>query len=230
MQKLQYFFQFHARWVHCLFFGMALMTFPVWSQDENELKAKLQTAENLFQQAFTQKTEAAQETMYLDARKVLISLTESHPENAQVFAQLAQVTGKLALFRGNREKIVLGKEVKGDADRALKLDPMSALAHAVLGVWHFELSELGSLERFFGKIIYGSIPEGDLTEARKHLDKAIELEPKTVFFRLALGKILNKQGNKKEAEKQLKIGLELPDSVLSDPYTKKDIKAFQDDL
>lgn len=200
------------------------------SSGEADLKSQLQNADHLFQQSFLQKTEDEQEKMLEHAREVLVSLTKAHAENAQAFAQLAQVTGKLAIFRGNREKIILGDKTKEAVDRALELDPANSLAHAVLGVWNYELSELGALEKFFGKILYGSIPDGNLNEALKHLEKAVKQEPNTIFFHFALAKVLKKMGRKKDAEQHLKIGLELPDTVASDPFTKKDIRAFLKDL
>ena len=196
---------------------------------ESDMNSQLHLAENSFEQAHTLEAADDQEKQFIRVREMLQAFTKKYPDNAQGFAQLAQVSGKLALFKGNREKIELGKDTKDAVDRALELNPKLGLGHAVLGVWNFELSRLSGIERFFGKILYGSIPKGDLDEALKHLQTAIALEPKTVFYRLALAKVLKSMDRKKDAEKQLKIALEIPDSVASDPATKKEIRELLGD-
>src|SRR5689334_20928718 len=64
-----------------------------------------------------------QEKSYLKLQADLMLLTHEMPKSAEAFAQLARVTGRLALFRGGKGKVKLGRQIKTYGETALKLDP-----------------------------------------------------------------------------------------------------------
>ncbi|MDW8437054.1 MAG: tetratricopeptide repeat protein [Chloroherpetonaceae bacterium] len=173
---------------------------------------------------------AKQEEMYLKAKASLEAALKREPENPDIYARLGQVTGQLALFRGNKEKVKLGLEIKGYADKALALDSKNAMAHAVLGIWHYELAGLGFIERTFAKLLFGDVPEGSYEQAAEHLAKAVAESPNVIFYRNAYAKALLKLGRIEEAKRHLEIALKLPMLVAGDRQNKRESRALLADL
>lgn len=171
-----------------------------------------------------------QEAMYLKAKAALEEALRREPENADVYARLGQVTGQIALFRGNKEKVKLGLEIKRYADRALELDPKNAMAHAVLGIWHYELAGLGFFERLFAKALFGDVPEGSYEQAAAHLGNAVAESPNVIFYRNAYAKALLKLGRAAEAKAQLESALKLPMLVAGDKQNKRESRALLADI
>ncbi len=161
-----------------------------------------------------------QEAMYLKAKEALELALKKSPSNPDIYARLGQVTGQLALFRGNKEKVKLGLEIKEYADQALALDANNAMANAVLGIWHFELAGLGFVERTFAKLLFGGVPEGSYEQSAKYLAKAVAQSPNVIYYRNAYAKVLLKLGREAEAKAQLEIALKLPLIVAGDKQNK----------
>lgn len=163
-----------------------------------------------------------QEAMYLKAKSALELALKKSPLNPEIYARLGQVTGQIALFRGNKEKVKLGLEIKEYADQALALDANNAMANAVLGIWHFELAGLGFIERTFAKLLFGGVPEGSYEQSAKYLAKAVAESPNVIFYRNAYAKALLKLGREAEAKAQLEIALKLPLIVAGDKQNKRE--------
>ena len=183
----------------------------------------IQAADGHFQKSFLQKDEKQDEEL-IAAQRILVAALERLPNSADLHAKYAQVTGRLALFRGNKEKIKLGKTIKDHADRALTINPEQPMANAVLGVWHYELAQLSGFQRFFAKILYGEVPDGDLSLASQHLSLAVRLAPQEIFYRVALAKVFLAENRKEEAVALLKSAIALPARSTSDPELKKEAK------
>lgn len=171
-----------------------------------------------------------QEAMYLKAKSALELALKKSPANPDIYARLGQVTGQIALFRGNKEKVKLGLEIKEYADKALALDASNAMANAVLGIWHFELAGLGFVERTFAKLLFGGVPEGSYEQSAKHLAKAVSQSPDVIFYRNAYAKALLKLGRDAEAKQQLEIALKLPLIVAGDKQNKRESRLLLADI
>lgn len=171
-----------------------------------------------------------QERMYLKAKASLELAQTKDPQNPDIYARLGQVTGQIALFRGNKEKVKLGLEIKQYADKALALDANHAMANAVLGIWHFELAGLGFVERAFAKLLFGGVPEGSYEQSAEHLAKAVAKSPNVIFYRNAYAKALLKLGRDAEAKQQLEIALKLPLVVAGDKQNKRESRLLLADI
>lgn len=171
-----------------------------------------------------------QEAMYLKAKSALELALKKSPANPDIYARLGQVTGQIALFRGNKEKVKLGLEIKQYADKALALDPNHAMANAVLGIWHYELAGLGFVERTFAKLLFGGVPEGSYEQSAKYLAKAVSHSPEVIFYRNAYAKALLKLGRDAEAKQQLEIALKLPLIVAGDKQNKRESRLLLADI
>lgn len=176
------------------------------------------------------KPKAEQEPLYLKAQQTLQYALKIDSSNANVYARLGQVTGQLARFRGAKEKVKLGLSIKGFADKALAIDPNNPIGNAVMGIWHYELANLSFVERFFGKVFFGDIPNGSFDTAAVYLEKAVKLSPNMIYYRYSYAKTLIELDRRAEARKQLEIALNLPFVVSGDRKNKEDLKELLQQL
>ncbi|MCM8771243.1 MAG: hypothetical protein NC936_05185 [Candidatus Omnitrophica bacterium] len=100
---------------------------------------------------------------------------------------LAVAQGRLALLKGGKEKVILSKNVKAKAEKALEIDPDNDIALHVLGSWHLEAATLPSILKVFAKVIYGGLPPYSIEEARMYLEKAVAINPGLIEHHLELG-------------------------------------------
>jgi Tfp pilus assembly protein PilF len=90
----------------------------------------------------------------------------------------------------------------------------------VLGRWHYEIASLGSVARWFAKLIYGGLPDASFAEAESHLQRAIELEPENLIHRLELGFVYQAEGRKADARREFQRGLDMPSNAKHDEIAK----------
>jgi tetratricopeptide (TPR) repeat protein len=190
---------------------------------------EITNADAHFQKSFLLEADE-QEKELIAAQHIIATALKATPTSADLEAKYAQITGRLALFRGNKEKIRLGIQVKEHADRAIAIDPQQPVANAVLGVWHYELAKLSGFERFFAGLLYGDVPEGDMGKAAEYLSKAVRLKPAEVFYRVALAKSLIELKRKDDAKRELEAVLKLPSVSTADPQLKKEAHDLIDDF
>ena len=142
------------------------------------------------------------------------------PNDPVSVLSIAVAHGKLAGFSDTRTKIEYSRAIKEEAERALRLDPNYAWAHHVLGRWHREVASLGSVSRFFVRLVYGGLPEATYEDAIEHLQRAVALEPGVLAHHLELGFAYEAAGRDDEAREQFELGLALPSREKHDELAK----------
>lgn len=147
------------------------------------------------------------------------------PSNAEGVLSLAVCYGKLALYGGTREKVELSRLVRIKAERALALDADYAWAHHLLGRWHYEVSDLGSVARFVVRLIYGGLPNASTSDAVRHLERAVALEPDQLQHRLELGFAYLANGEPDRARASFEAGLTMPSREKHDEPAKQRARA-----
>lgn len=133
---------------------------------------------------------------------------------------VAVTRGKIASLGSNQAKVEAARDIKADARRAIELDPDYAWAHHVLGRWHREVDSLGTIARFFTKMLYGGLPEASVEEAVYHLEKATELDPNGLSHFLELGFAYAAAGEEDLARKNFERGLSMPSREKHDEAAK----------
>ncbi len=119
------------------------------------------------------KAEAAYGEAVAAGRRAVV-LDAAKPEG---HLELAVALGRLALFKGGKDKIRLSKEIKSEVDRALAIDPKQDRAEHVLARWNRGIAELNFFEKAAANTILGGLPKGaTMDEAVTHFEKAIALE------------------------------------------------------
>ncbi len=103
----------------------------------------------------------------------------ANPKGAMGYTRKAIANGRIALFRGVWESLDLVKQTKADCEKAIALDSMEATAYYVLGRAHAKVCEKPKFIRW---------PLGlgwaNMDDAVKNYEKAIELRPSFIMYRL----------------------------------------------
>lgn len=154
----------------------------------------------------------------LDYSQRAVALDPANPEGV---LSLAVCYGKLALYGSTREKVELSRLVRLEAERALALDAGYSWAHHLLGRWHYEVSELGSVARFVVRLIYGGLPDASTADAVRHLERAVQLAPDQLQHRLELGFAYLAHGEREKARAAFEAGLAMPSREKHDEPAKQ---------
>ena len=133
----------------------------------------------------------SQEQCYLRAEKLARRCVALYPDSAESHFMLAMALGRVALKVGGKKKIMIAKEIKAEAERALALAPCHDGAMHILGRWHYELGHLSWVLRSFAKIAYGGLPpNGGNEAARAWFEKASACAPRLTIHHIWLAKTL----------------------------------------
>jgi tetratricopeptide (TPR) repeat protein len=158
--------------------------------------------------------------MYGDATALAKKAVAANPNDTWGHFQYAAANGKRLLLLGKKEQIEASKAVRAEIDKAIELDGTNHLAWHALGRWHRRMDEIGGAKRFFGNIIYGSIPKGSYAESEKALRKAIELHPEYANHYLELGRTLVALKKYDEAGECFQKCIDLPKTTSKDDVLK----------
>jgi len=168
--------------------------------------------------------------MYTEATALAKKAVAANPNDTWGHFQLAASNGKRLLLLGKKEQIDASKAVRAEIDKAIELDPTNHLAYHALGRWHRRMDEIGGAKRFFGSIIYGSIPKGSYAESEKNLRKAIELHPEYANHYLELGRTLVALKKLDEAVGAFQKCIDLPKTTSKDGVLKVEAQTELDKL
>jgi len=114
---------------------------------------------------------------YEEAANLADALAADHPDSARAHYLSALASGQLALFLGGKEKVKLSRRIKQSMDRSLALDDSDSEAWTARGVYYYELATLSMALRLFAKVLFGGVPPGTLADAKRDLERALELDP-----------------------------------------------------
>jgi tetratricopeptide (TPR) repeat protein len=129
-----------------------------------------------------------QKKMYLESESYAKQAIKANPDDTWGHFFLSAAMGKHALLLGKKEQINMSKRIKAEIEKAIALDNSNDLAYHALGRWHRRMAEIGGMQRFFGGMIYGSIPKGTFEESEQYFKKAIELRSDYTNHYLELGR------------------------------------------
>lgn len=153
-----------------------------------------------------------------------------NPNNSEANFAMAVSMGRMALLSSGEEKIKAVRDVKIYADKCIRLDPANFKGYHVLGKWHYEISNLSSVERWLVKVIYGALPKSSLADAAKYYEKSMQLNPSFLLNYLELAKVYKQQGQVEKAKQLLEKLQKLPLKTSDDSKIKGLGKKLLDDL
>jgi tetratricopeptide (TPR) repeat protein len=152
------------------------------------------------------------------------------PGISRAHTTLAASLGKLALFRGGKQKVELAREVGREARRAAELDPRDFAPFTVLGVLERELATLNPLLRGFAGALFGGLPNASLERSAALLERATRLGPGYVAPHLELARTYAKMDRETEARAELERALALAPRERLDRVLQERARALLRDL
>ncbi|HDQ44855.1 MAG TPA: hypothetical protein ENN17_05045 [bacterium] len=210
-----------AVWDHA---GAAEAYLKVIERDSGHYEALWNAADELTEMAnaLPEDEKDKKEELFARSRALAERAIEVNPDGWEGHFYRAVALGRLALFRGGREKINLSKEIKVSADQAVALNPEADRAYHVLGRWHQNLANLSWVLRAAAKVMYGGVPPGSNEEAVEMFQKAIEINPYHIEHHLELARTYEFMGRKELMREPLEKVLALPSVEEKDDAFKQE--------
>lgn len=150
------------------------------------------------------------------------SAIKINPAEADGYYALSVAMGRLALSGSGKERINAVKEIRSNAEKAIKINPQHGRAWHVIGKWHYEVSNLNFFEKAGVKLIYGGLPPASLQESLAAYEKARMYETNFALNYLELAKAYKRSGKEKKAIELLKILPSVPNKTADDTRIKKE--------
>ena len=168
---------------------------------------------------------------YKDSEKYARAAIENDEDGSDGHLYLSIALGRVALDAGAKQRIKMSKEIKKEADLAIKYNPDNDIAYHVLGRWNRKIANLSFIEKGFADLFLGGVPEGATNEAAvSNFKKAIELNPNYINHYLELGITYEMMDKDDLAIQAFKKCLELGPSSAKDEEHKKTAREYLDDL
>ncbi len=168
--------------------------------------------------------------MYLESEAYARQAIKANPDDTWGHFFLSAALGQHALLLGKKEQIAMSKEIRAEIEKAIAMDANNDLAYHAFGRWQRRMAEIGGMKRFFGGIIYGSIPKGSFEEAVKDFQKAIELNPNYTNHYLELGRTYLEMKNYDLAAQEFQKTLECPITTSKCEIYKQEAQQELDNL
>jgi len=153
-----------------------------------------------------------------------------NPDGWEGHFEQSVALGRLALFRGKKEKIKLSKRIKEEVDKAIELNPEADLAYHVLGRWHQNIANLSGFEKFFANTFLGDLPPATNEESASAFLRAVEIDPAHIEHHLELARTYKYMGEKELARQYLQNVLDLPAIDEDDAEFKKEAEELLEKL
>ena len=195
----------------------------------NNLAALIKTSELYSLVGKHQSTKEKQREYYRNARTYAQKALQVNANSSDANVVMALAMGRMALMSSGDEKIKAVKDVKNYSEKSVQLDPNNYKGYHVLAKWHYEVSDLNSVEKWLVKVAYEALPKASLDDAIKYFEKSKQLNPSFLLNYLELAKSWHRKGNDKKARELLETMLKMPNKIGEDPSIKTKGKKLLDD-
>ena len=177
----------------------------------------------------TDKQKDEQEAMFREAFDFADKSVKLASDKSITFLRRAIAGGKLALFEGVFSAIGTVNDVKDDCEKSIQLgnggNQVQALAHYVLGRTHAKVCEKSYLVR-----LPIGLGWGDMDEAIRQFNMAINLRPNFRMFYLDIGKAYIEEDEYEKAREVLKKIEKAPKADEDDDKVATDAKKLLNDI
>lgn len=169
-----------------------------------------------------QATKEQQKNYFKKAREYAQLALKVNSASTESNFVMALAMGRMAIITSGEEKIDAVKDIKSYAEKCIQLDPSNYKGYHILGRWHYEVSDLSSIEKWLVKIAYGSLPAATLKQAQAYYEKSRQLNPGLLINYLEIAKVHHRNDEDKKAIAELQQLLRLPNVMVDDPIVKKE--------
>lgn len=142
--------------------------------------------------------------LYSTAELYARRAVDANPNDAEGHYQLARALGRKALSLGKRDQVKYAGDVRTQALEALKLNPKSAGAQHVMGMWNYNVMRLSGITRFMAKTFLGGkvFDSANWDDAQRYMEESVANEPNRLVHRLDLARVYAARGMKDKARAQ----------------------------
>lgn len=186
----------------------------------NNLTALIKTSELYSILGKHQGTKEKQKAYYSNARVYAQKALQANPNSSDANVVMSLAMGRMAMISSGEEKIKAVKDVKAYAEKSIQLDPANFKGYHVLAKWHYEVSDLNSVEKWLVKVAYEALPKASLDDAIKYYEKSRSLNPSFLLNYLELARAYHRKDNDKKAVELLETMLKLPNKIGDDSNIK----------
>jgi tetratricopeptide (TPR) repeat protein len=167
-----------------------------------------------------QGTKDKQKEYYRNARVYAQKALTVNGNSSDANVVMALAMGRMALISSGDDKIKAIKDVKTYSEKSVQLDPNNYKGYHVLAKWHYEVSDLNSVEKWLVKVAYEALPKASLEDAIKYFEKSRQLNPSFLLNYLELAKAWHRKENNKKAREFLELMLKMPNKMGEDANIK----------
>src|SRR5262245_11944202 len=174
-----------------------------------------------------------------DERRRLVAAAVEHgrdavkvaPDSAAGHVWLAVSLGRQTDIEGPKTRAALEREIRSELDRALALDAHNARAHFERGLWNRRIATLGLWDRALSKVTFAGMPRGaSLENAVRDLERAVELQPGAIDFRIELARTYLRVNRDADARRELERAVALPGNRPRDPGLQAEARTMLEKL
>ena len=208
--------------------AIALQKFDNILKKEPDNLTALQHASYLYSiEGERKKTDAEKRNYFGIAKKYAEKALNIETENAENHYNIALALGKISLLSGSEEKLRYAKQIKAEAEIAIKINPKHAPSYHILGRLNREIANMSSIKVMAAKALFGGVPENCTFEkAENYFSKAIAFRPNYILYYYDAALNASYMNKNAEAKKLLEKALSLPMLTPDDPYRVQDCKAL----
>lgn len=203
----------------------------ILEHDSEHFEALWNASLNYSRVGFRFDDEDRQKEYFKEAIDLAEKAVELYPDRGKSHYVKAVAVGRMADVAGTRERISSAHTIRESIEKAVELNPDYAPAWHLFGVWHSEVANVGRAEKIAARFISKGIPEGASDEtAEEYLNKAIELNPDHMLFRLDLARHYLRSAQDEKAIPVLKKILEMEPDLKDDPEYLEEAEELLADL
>src|SRR5688500_18169931 len=192
----------------------------VYRHQPNNLTALIKISELYSMVGKQQGTKEKQKEYYRNARVYAQKALQVNASSSDANVVMALAMGRMALISSGDDKIKAIKDVKNYSEKSVQLDPNNFKGYHVLAKWHYEVSDLNSVEKWLVKVAYEALPKASLEDAIKYFEKSKQLNPAFLLNYLELAKAWHRKDNDKKARELLETMLKMTNKIGEDPKIK----------
>jgi tetratricopeptide (TPR) repeat protein len=167
---------------------------------------------------------------YYNAAKTYADIAlKVNPNSDDANFVMSVAMGRRALIESGKAKVQAVKDIKRYADNALRINPKHARAWHVQGKWHYEVSNLNTIERTAARILFGALPKASLAEAISAYEKCNLYEPGILLNYLELARAYKRNDENDKAIATINTMLQLPNKGVDAPDLKAKARKLLED-
>jgi hypothetical protein len=128
--------------------------------------------------------------------------------------------------RGTTERIKQSFEIKAEALKASELDPSDPTPHFLLGVWSYEVANIGWITRKLAATIFAEPPTATFQEAIEHHLKCHAIDPKFKRNLAGLARAYKAAGDSAKSKEFAKLAIAVPSLTEKDREMDAEMGGF----